>query len=213
MSTLRSPVYVQYGCGICAPASWMNFDASPTLLFERLPLIGRLHTRNAARFPPNVRFGDIRRGLAVPDSTATGIYCSHILEHLSRHDCELALRNTLALLAPGGICRLVVPDLRALAAEYMSGNGPDAAHRFMDELGMGTSGKRGVVTQLKHDVLGNSKHLWMWDEASLTQLLAATGFDAIRRCRFNDCADARFNEVENEERFDKSLALECRRAP
>jgi hypothetical protein len=30
--------YVQYGCGYSAPNSWVNFDASPTLRFERIPI-------------------------------------------------------------------------------------------------------------------------------------------------------------------------------
>ena len=47
-------LYVQYGCGLSAPAGWMNFDASPTLRFERSP-IGFLYTRNRERFPRNVR--------------------------------------------------------------------------------------------------------------------------------------------------------------
>ncbi|CAO5043555.1 MULTISPECIES: hypothetical protein [Microcystis] len=28
--------YVQYGCGWSAPSQWRNFDASPTLRFERM---------------------------------------------------------------------------------------------------------------------------------------------------------------------------------
>ncbi len=41
---------VQYGCGWSAPFSWRNFDASLTLRFERLPLIGHLYTKNESRF-------------------------------------------------------------------------------------------------------------------------------------------------------------------
>ncbi|MQP68452.1 hypothetical protein GE253_24335 [Niveispirillum sp. SYP-B3756] len=55
--------FVQYGCGWTAPPGWHNFDASPTLRFERLPLVGRLYSKNGRRFPDNVRYGDIVRGL------------------------------------------------------------------------------------------------------------------------------------------------------
>ena len=48
---------IHYGCAWCAPESWDNFDASPTLLFERIPLIGRLYTKNENRFPENVNLG------------------------------------------------------------------------------------------------------------------------------------------------------------
>ena len=33
----QDDIYVQYGCGINAPQSWINFDASPNLRLERLP--------------------------------------------------------------------------------------------------------------------------------------------------------------------------------
>lgn len=85
------PLYVQYSCAWCAPAGWTNFDASPTLRFERLPIIGNLYTKNENRFPENVEYGDIVKGLPVPDDSCKGIYCSHVLEHLSLSDFRVAL--------------------------------------------------------------------------------------------------------------------------
>lgn len=36
--------FIQYGCGLSAPAGWRNFDSSPTLRAQRLPVLGaRLH--------------------------------------------------------------------------------------------------------------------------------------------------------------------------
>jgi hypothetical protein len=35
-----APVYVQYGCGFSVGKDWLNFDSSPTLRVERLPIIG-----------------------------------------------------------------------------------------------------------------------------------------------------------------------------
>lgn len=108
---MERPVYVQYGCGWSAPEAWLNFDSSPTLRFERLPLIGKLYTRNARRFPANVRYGDVVKGLPVADKSCDGIYASHVLEHLAFADFEKALTNTFRYLKPGGTFRLVVPDL------------------------------------------------------------------------------------------------------
>ena len=74
---------VQYGCGWYAPEGWRNFDASPTLRFERIPLLGRLYTKNTERFPENVEYGDIVAGLPISDNSCQAVYCSHILEHLA----------------------------------------------------------------------------------------------------------------------------------
>lgn len=90
--------YVQYGCGWSAPKKWRNFDASPTLRFERTPIIGKLYTRNNSRFPENIEFGDIVSGLPIPNNSCKGVYCSHILEHLSLEDFRLALKNTVVIL-------------------------------------------------------------------------------------------------------------------
>ena len=97
--------YVQYGCGFSAPESWENFDASPTLYFERIPVVGRFYTKNRIRFPVNVQFGNIVNGLPFENNSIRGIYCSHILEHLSLEDFRSALKNTYKILELDGICR------------------------------------------------------------------------------------------------------------
>lgn len=102
--------YVQFGCGWSAPDGWLNFDASPTLRFERLPVVGRLYTRNAKRFPANVIYGDIVRGLPLTENSCQGMYCSHVLEHLALGDLDRALKNVhryLKLGAPSGLSFLI----------------------------------------------------------------------------------------------------------
>src|SRR5262249_462895 len=118
---LDEGLHVQYGCGICAPAGWLNFDASPRLRLEGIPWVrGVLSSTIGLLFPPKVRFGDIVRGLPVPDKSAYGVYCSHVLEHLARDDLAPALRNTLRILRPEGTFRLVVPDLHWRALRYVT---------------------------------------------------------------------------------------------
>src|SRR5437870_12219189 len=110
---------VQYGCGLNAPLGWKNFDASPTLRFERLPLLGRQYTKNERRFPDNIEYGDIVKGIPLPKHSCEAIYASHVLEHLSLRDFRVALGNTYDLLADGGVFRAVIPDLEILARRYL----------------------------------------------------------------------------------------------
>ena len=77
-------LYVQFGCHSSCPQGWINFDASPTLLFQRLPVIGKYFRSEAITFPEQVRFGDIVKGLPIADGSAHGVFASHVLEHLSR---------------------------------------------------------------------------------------------------------------------------------
>jgi len=132
-------LHVQYGCGLSCPAGWLNFDASPTLRLQRLPAIGRLFG-DAVRFPDGVRYGDIVKGLPLADGSVDGIYASHVLEHLALADCAIALRNTFRLLKPGGLFRLVVPDLECRARQYLSrleDGKPQANSWFMRAAGLG----------------------------------------------------------------------------
>jgi hypothetical protein len=214
-NTRRPGPHVQYGCGYSAPAEWINFDASPTLRWERIPLLGSLYTKNAQRFPPNVRIGDIVKGLLVPDESCRGAYASHVLEHLALDEFHRALKNTWKILQPGGIFRLVVPDLEWAARDYVrrldEARDPAANDVLLRETYLGSATRARGLRGLVYRWLSTSSHLWMWDEPSLRQALAGHGFRDIRRCAFGDCEDPMFALVEDRERFVHAVAMEARR--
>ena len=110
---------IHFGCAWSAPDSWANYDASPTLRFERIPLIGKLYTKNDNRFPDNVEYGNIVKGLPISNNSCDYVYCSHVLEHLSLNDCRRALKNTHRIMKNGGVFRLVLPDLEFHVKEYI----------------------------------------------------------------------------------------------
>lgn len=200
---------VQYGCGLSAPQDWVNFDASPTLRLQRLPLVGRLGAAAGTTFPANVRYGDIVRGLPIEARSCRAVYCSHVLEHLSLSDFRVALVNTQGVLAPGGLFRLVVPDLRVAAQRYVADPSDTAAATFMNETFLGiTERPRGMRGLLK-SWLGNSQHLWMWDYPSLRRELETAGFKEIRAARMGDSAEPRFASVEEESRWVDAVGIEC----
>ena len=193
--------YVQYGSGFCAPSGWLNFDASPTLKLERLPMVGALLRKNNQRFPATVRAGNIIAGLPVPDGSAAGVYASHILEHMSREDCFRSLANSFRMLAPGGVFRLIVPDLEWRAKRYLSSvDKSDAADIFFASLGVQTAQPKGLLKKIIA-IFGNSNHLWMWDERTMRAALAEAGFHSIRRAEMGDSGDPMFDLVEDRNRF------------
>ncbi len=212
-------IYVQYGCGLCAPEGWENFDASLRLRFERLPGVGAVVGVAGLRlFPPNVAYGDIVEGLPVPDSGVRGIYASHVLEHLSRADVARALSNTLRVLQPGGLFRMVVPDLQTRATRYLRAHQAGvetAADDFIKSCNIGElESPRGPMGLLR-SAFGHHGHAWMYDEPLMTRLLGEAGFVSIRRCHFNDSGDPMFGRVEEQGRFfdegEPELAMEARK--
>lgn len=198
-------VYVQYGCGTRAPEEWMNFDASARLWLERTPIFGFVVRASVgALFPRNVKFGDIVRGLPLRKNSAAGVYCSHILEHVPRDELPIALRNTFEILAPGGIFRLVLPDLQWRAARYVSAagrNDPSAADNLLESCYLGY--RRGTKTLIEALVgyWRRSEHQWMYDFAGIRAALMEAGFERIRRCEFGDSGNPMFALTENISRF------------
>ena len=205
-------MYVQYGCGLSAPEDWKNFDSSPTLRLQKIPLIGGIAKRKV-NFPSNVKYGDIVKGLAgVTENSCDGVYCSHVLEHLSLEDMRRALKNTYKILKKGGIFRCVLPDLEDAIKKYAQDklNDPEGASlKFMNDTMLGLSQRPRGLKGLLVSYYGNSHHLWMWDHDSLTRELINAGFTSVRRCKFNDSADSYFRSVESEGRFHDALALEA----
>jgi hypothetical protein len=160
--------YIQFGCGLCAPATWVNFDAGPAFWMEKnLPFLKpMLLKRGFPDYPANIQYGDVIKGLPVAAGSAAGVYCSHVLEHLALNEFRQTLRNVFAYLARGGTFRFVLPDLEWLARNYVSSSDTEAA---------------------------------------------SAGFVDIRRARFHDNPDPRFQEVEDLGRWENCLGVECRK--
>jgi hypothetical protein len=204
---MTAAVRVHYGCGNAVGASWLNFDASPMLWVERIPVIGRaLHAAvgGGTPFPRAVRYGNIADKPLVPDNTASAVYASHVLEHLSLQETRRALANTFRMMAPGGVFRLIVPDLRSRAELYIEqlrAGDQEASSNFMRYSLLGAEERpRGLIRPIRRAFSGSS-HLWMWDSVSMGAELARCGFTQIRECQFGDAQDPAFGELEVRARF------------
>ncbi len=204
------PTCVQYGCGLSAPDTWKNFDASPILRLQRLPLIGRFVPSGMyGRFPANALYGDIVRGLPLNENSVDFLYCSHVLEHLALNDMRAALVNSFVLLKRSGVFRLVLPDLKQLVTEYLSSTESGACIALMRASGLGHESRQRGLKAVLRERLGNSSHLWMWDFESISDELVRAGFVNVRRAEFCDSALDVFKEVEEESRWNGQLGVQC----
>jgi SAM-dependent methyltransferase len=209
-SSARTGQLIQFGCGLCAPTQWRNFDASPTLRLQRLPLIGKfVPAGEFGRFPSNVEYGDITTGLPIADASVELLYCSHVLEHITLEELRQALQNCYRYLQPGGIFRMVLPDLEVLAQQYLNSTDPDASLVFMQESWLGMSSRRRDLLGFLKTWLSGSHHLWMWDYKSLSRELTQAGFTDIRRARLGDSGITEFTDLENPERWQNELGIQC----
>lgn len=207
-------LYVHYGCGQCSPKEWKNFDVSPTLRIQKTPVLGWLLKHSLGQiFEKNVQYGDITKGLpGIKDNTVDGAYCSHVLEHMSLFDFRKALENTYKMLKPGGVFRLIMPDLKVLVDDYIAdkANGdPEASIRFVKRTIMGMEDRPRNLKAVSKLAYGYLNHLWLWDTESTINELKKAGFTKIREMGFNDSDDEMFKLVENKKRFELCVRLEA----
>lgn len=198
-------VLVQYGCGLSCPVGWLNFDASPRLWAERTPLLSLvIRVFGRPLFPEQTRFGNIVSGLPIEQNTADAIFACHVLEHLPRTAVPMALKNTFRALKPGGVFRLVVPDLAWRISEYQRRaveNNPRAADIFLADCMLGMNDQANGIADRIRLLYGNSRHLWMYDYPLLEALLLSSGFTKIRRCEMGDSPELAFKNIEAKDRF------------
>jgi hypothetical protein len=205
--------YVQFGCGMCAPETWLNFDAGPAFwLQSRLPFLRPLLIKKGfPPYPKNIQYGDVIKGLPVSPQSAEAVYCSHVLEHMTLDEFRLTLRNVFSYLRPGGTFRMVLPDLEQLINAYNNDPAPGASSRFMQDSFLGEPTLARGLKSLPTALFGRARHLWMWDYKGLAEQLAAAGFTDIRRAQMGDSPDPHFKDVESIERWPDCLGVDCKR--
>ncbi len=92
---------INLACGgkLCQQAGWINADHNPS-----------------AR---NVRHVDLLAPLPFPDKTFDVVYHSQFIEHLPAELALSFMKECHRILKPKGVLRLVTPDLRNQAREYL----------------------------------------------------------------------------------------------
>lgn len=203
---------INFGCGLSVVSGWTNFDASPTLRLQRLPVFGRVaQSLTQPIFPIGAVFGDVVRGLPVAASSTDRVYCSHVLEHLALIDFRKALADVLRILKPGGVFRGVLPDLEHEVRMYLANPAQDACSSLMLGTYLGVMERPKGLTGLARSFLGNSHHLWMWDYKGISAELETAGFVDVRRAEYCDSEFDEFNAAEDPSRWSNCLGFECRK--
>jgi predicted SAM-dependent methyltransferase len=89
---------VNIGCGYHYHPDWINLD-----LYRAAGVV----------------YHDLRRLLPFPEASVDAVYHSHVLEHIDKDKAEKFTRDCYRVLKPGGIIRVVVPDLEEICREYL----------------------------------------------------------------------------------------------
>ena len=122
--------------------------------------------------------GDLREGLPLAQASFDYVVAVRALSELPYGDLEGALSEFKRLLRPGGVLRLVVPDLERAARAYFDG---DVAYlRVTDDDARSLGGKL-VLHLTGYGRLGS---LYTFD--AMEELLLRAGFRRVARCALGE---------------------------
>ena len=174
-------VRLHWGCGRSAAPGWINSDRNGG---GRVDLVC-----------------DIRDGLPLADDSVDYAFSMHALQELSYEDVVPALGELRRVLKPGGVIRLVLPDLDAGIEAYRRGA---REHFLVPDEDVESLGGKFVVHMLWY---GHSRLLFTRD--FLEELLRKAGFSDVAQCAYRVTASPYAEIVELDDREHESLFVEA----
>ncbi len=174
------------GCGQSPTAGWKNYDNSWSVRLAKKPIVARILGKlgilkqwqkdfiTVAK-QSEIHWADVTRRLPEPDRSVEVLYSSHMLEHLDQDQVATFLKEARRVLVSGGIIRLALPNIRYHVDNYLHDNDAD---NFIEKTLLACPPRKTSLDKLKHFLVGDRHHLWMYDGDSLCKLLLAAGFQS-----------------------------------
>jgi SAM-dependent methyltransferase len=213
------------GCGPDAPAGWLNVDGSWNAwlsnhrYFRRtLETLRLINSNQGAKWKVQPIVHDLTKRLPFEDNSISAVYASHVFEHLYQADAQRLLGECRRVLWPGGLIRLVVPDLYSMAKSYLTnknGNAQSlsekttAADKFNEKLGFRSPAPPGGNLVIKFYYLWKDfhHHKWMYDSDSLIRYMRDAGFSGVVQKPYLDSEISGIEEVEEADRVVDGIGI------
>ena len=181
-------IKLNLGCGSVRPVGWVNTDSSLNANLQRIPIIGK----SVAKFfnpvtyeSSNFKYMNLNKKWKYNSNTVDIVYASHLFEHLTQKSADLFLKESFRVLKPGGVMRIVVPDLYQIVKKYLNEFDTFSANEDPSEFVMwainmhreGQYREPGVIRKIIHEWQGYPhQHKFMYDPKSLTHKVLKYGF-------------------------------------
>jgi len=152
--------------------------------------------------PPIDLVADLSASLPFRSASVDYIHSEDFLEHIEGEAGKRFLEEAFRVLKPGGVMRLLTPDLRLLVERvYLRREEHHLAwcERYLEA--------RGPCEALNMHLRMNGDHRFVWDEEHLHSVLREIGF-RVRRARYNASRDPRLRYLDLRD-FGLNLFVEC----
>jgi predicted SAM-dependent methyltransferase len=181
-------IKLNLGCGSVRPNGWINTDSSLNANLQRIPLIGKPLARifNPVQYDSsNLVYMNLNKTWNYESNSVDIVYASHLFEHLTLKSADLFLKEAYRTLKPGGVMRIVVPDLYQIVTKYLedyknASESEDPTTYIMWAINMHREGQYGNLNWLRkivHEWQGYPhQHKFMYDPKSLKILVSKYGF-------------------------------------
>lgn len=208
------------GCGLNTPEGWINLDGSWNARLAKHTIMRRL-LKTLHMLPSglldipwssDILIHDVRKSLPFQCQSLCAIYASHLLEHLYLEEAKRLLKECFRTLQPGGVLRMVVPDLRAIILEYMEQKTPSDLSNEMKENSRADRLNKSLSLRNPEPPSGNifyrvytaaknfHIHKWAYDADSLAIYFGWAGFVDVREMQFHQSRIEEIQKIEQAER-------------
>ena len=178
-------VKLHLGCGDHILDGWCNVDVSP----------------------PSDLCANLAQAIPVRKETVDFIHSEDFLEHIELEDAKRFLGECFRVLKPGGVMRLLTPDLRAIVERVYLRR--DALHLAWCHTFLKTESPCEALNM--HMRMEDHAHRFVYDYETLSRILRGIGF-RVRRVAYNKSRDPllRYLDLRN---FGLNLFIEATKPP
>jgi SAM-dependent methyltransferase len=166
--------------------------------------------------PDSIVVRDLRKGIPFGNETVDAVYHSHFLEHLDPPAARLFLLEVRRVLKPGGIQRIVIPDMEMLCRDYLAHleaclvdprKSPDhdsyiaeMIEQMVRREAFGTAQQTPTRRAVERIVLGDARkqgqtHQWMYDRINLPHVMRQLGYRDVVIERYDTSGISDWNRV------------------
>lgn len=183
---------LNFGCGDHPLPGWCNLDNGDGVWYR------------PPEHPDIVQLDVFEALHALPRSCASFITSEHFFEHFTLEEGRRILRGWLLALRPGGVVRVVTPDLETEARIYLHKQRPVADEIYLAHKRRWLNTRHTPVEgELLNDcILLNygvrlDGHKMIYDFDTLAHEMRLAGFTNVRRCAYRESSHAELRDIDH----------------